>query len=619
MNIVKNFIKQHLAACLVAILFGALYFLPNVIVAQIMHTSVNRVQYNTEEIFSYGVKVREVMDGHWFDGDPYLFEYKNYWTTWDYYPLALLVGTFAKLISLKEPSPLFIWSDFFLPTVCFLIFYLLVFKITKSKYWGIFTSTISIGFTGLPGYLHLPKLLLVQPVQWDQINQIILQGFNVGFSRMFVPSLTIIFLATFLLLYYEILVIDNINRIKILAAGFSFGLLFYVYFYYWTFIVSVLVLSVVILWYGRRVLGLKWQRVIATGGIGLVVSIPHWFRYLILSTNLSTKDYFLRIGIDFSHQFRFDLWPLYLTVIALIIICWLLRNRLTLPLVVYFSSLLLTMAVVVNIQVLTGFNPQPDHWGSRVNIYILVFIGMSLLFFIFKLVKSNRAKKIVLLTAPVFIAIALAAQISYALTIPYQSVITDDQYNVFSWIDEHTPPEAVFVTPAYESRTLLPYLTHANVYLPMACLSLASDAEIIDRYMTVYRLFGIAPDLVYGSTRAAFDLGESVVERANYANDSRYGEIESNFSIFCGRFTKPEVNPLENAKDSPTSNLDTFNQQYEALKKIKVNFSNLKWRADYVFWGPGERLISKFDPGKDSVLKLIYSYHGFQIYQINRR
>ncbi len=60
---------------------------------KISKTKINLVHYNLEEIFSYGAKVREIIDGHFFDGDPYLAEYKHMVTAWDFYPLALVLGT----------------------------------------------------------------------------------------------------------------------------------------------------------------------------------------------------------------------------------------------------------------------------------------------------------------------------------------------------------------------------------------------------------------------------------------------------------------------------------------------------------------------------------------------
>lgn len=591
------FFKKHAGASIIVIVVSLLYFLPNLLGA-----SGGDIPLNLEEVFSYGVKVREVMDGHFADGDPYLAEYKNKFMTWDYYPLSVPLGLVALILRLDSPEQLFVWLDLLLPPIIFLIMYFLFFEISKSKSWSALASFM---FTAFPNILAYKRIFSTGDViAW------LGSGFNPDLSRLFVPALTLILFSIFLLVFLKLYKDESMKRQQIIFAGISYGLLFYVYFYYWVFATIALMLGVVILRLVRD--GRKAREIVQAFGIGIAVSIPHWFRYIILIKNPNFKEYVSRVGIEYAHALRWESLDFVFLVIVLVIALWYLRKLIGIKTVVFLTSLLLATIVVLNLQVILGFTPQPDHWTSRVNLYIFILSLMTVLFFVTRTFSLVRWSKVVLAT---IIMLSFNAQLQKVGESKYDFSPSPELRAAYQWINQHIPSDAVLVTPSVRSRMLLPYFTHANVYLPMACLSLAPQKEIIRRYLEVYRAFKVPEELVLHSLVDFHDTS-SAYDEAIYLE-----EIETNFAVFCDKFNPVYRRGRPSEKDTryrgaPEELVAKFMTDYES--QPVVDFRDLKSQADYVFWGPGEKLISKINPSEIKELELVYSDNLTKIFKVKK-
>lgn len=589
--------KRHLGAIVIAVFVGLLFFLPNII-----NLRVSTPPLNLEEIFSYGVKVREVMDGHWRDGDPYLAEYKNQFMTWDYYPLSIPLGLLARLLQLDSPEQLFIWLDLVLPPITFLIIYFLFFGITNNQSWSLLSSFI---FTAFPNLLAYRKVLnLKDGFAW------LGTGFNHDFSRLFVPALTMIFFSAFLLAFSKLYKNEKSKWYQIIVAGISYGLLFYVYFYYWVFATIALILGIIILWLMKD--KKKGEESVIAFGIGIAISLLHWFRYFLLSENPNFKEYVSRVGIEYTHAPRWESLDFVILVMLLGVILWFLRKLIGMRTVIFLVSLLAATIVVLNIQVVFGFTPQPDHWTSRVNLYIFILSLMIVLFFIARTYSFVRWSKGMLIA---ILVISFSAQIQAASATRYDFGPSSEFRAAYRWINQNVPRDAVMVTPSVRSRMLLPYFTHANVYLPMACLSLAPQEEIIDRYREVYSAFKIPKELVFNSLVIPTDTS-SKYDQAIYLE-----EIETNFAIFCDKFNPAYRRGQSDKRElqyrgAPEELITQFMADYQG--QPSPDFKNLKRRADFIFWGPGEKLISQIDPVEKEELELAYSNDLVKIFSIKR-
>jgi len=255
---------------------------------------------------------------------------------------------------------------------------------------------------------------------------------------------------------------------------------------------------------------------------------------------------------------------------------------------------------VRNLQLVFGFNPQPDHWGSRVTVYFIAFAVLVLLFWSIRrlLAEHKRASSLIVSAIIAFILVILSVgQIIKAQSIYSQdaSFLDKDMADSFEWINKNTEPNSVFLTDADITRTSLSFYTHANVYLPHACLSLASNGEILERYGEVYALYGVPASMVK-------DFFEKKWGRYT---DIQLANLDADFSMFCLAYKVKG--------GTPRGVIDEFIEKYKIRKS---GIRNLNYRADYLFYGPYERAISDFNAADYPELKLAYSNNSVKIYKI---
>lgn len=612
-----QFLKKHYGIIIVAAFVGLIYFLPDISFDAARYIRIANQPLNFEEAFSYGARVREVMDGHFADGDPYLVEHKGQFTTWDYYPLSLLTGSWAKLFGINNPETLFIWFDLFLPPATILIIYALFYAICRKRSWSALAALIFVTFPNIIIYKNFFSPALYQNHFFSSALALLKQGFNPDFSRLFVPNLTMIFFSLWLLLMIYLLQSSALRRRWLLFTGLAYGALFYVYFYYWVFATIALGLAVIISFFCER--GLI-RRFLAVMVIGWVMAIPYWTRYWLAIKNPLFHEYIARVGLDYSHQPAIGSLTHVLLIVALIIIFWHLRKKIGWPIIIWAGATLLATIAVLNIQVILGFNPQPDHWGSRVNIYILMIWLLTAIFFVakFLLNKKNNEQvdnwlvRISLVALAFFLIVALIAQADNIAIYKSSYLLQDDARQALGWIDQQVPPDSVIVTPSVKTRMLIPYLTQANSYLPMACMSLASKQEIIDRYLDIYALFKVPRELFISSLNG--DIAKLPSE-LHYLNTNYPEEIDSRKSIFCDEYNyRYNTSMAVFDRRIPNEVIVSLLNGFDA-KKLR-RFADLPWRADYVFFGPGEKLISKLKPENNPELSLVYQNATVKIFKI---
>lgn len=608
--------SQIIFLIITAISIGAIYFLPNILIPHFYNQRTgdnfgwqDMGSYDFEEMFSYGVSIRDIIDGHISGGDPFLWEYKDMPTSWDYYPLALIIGLFFKIFHLNGLSLFFVIGDFIFPSIAFIIIFFLFFRIMKNFLFSALSSLIFLFFPNLFVFKQLFSIIVYDNFSLLKITELFAGAFNSSFSRLFVPALTIIFFNTFLLLSYKIISSVNLKKRWLVFGGVSYGLLFYVYFYYWVFATVALgFLSLFFIFYKRDI----FWRIVSVLAYGLIVSIPYWIRFFILADNPIYNELTQRIGLFYGRAVILPSGGYWVVLFIFLFFGSVFRRRLgEINLFFYALSLLMAVLAVKNVQLIFGFNPQPDHWGSRVNIYVIVFTILLLIFLLIgsALVKYKKSLSIILTAIILFLGvIAATKQLAISQNIIYEQdapFLEKDIVDSFQWINKNTEADSVFLSSAVKINTALPFYTHANVYLPQACLSLASNSEILERHIDVYAIYGVPAD-------ALQDFIELDFANKNYTYIQRRN-LNAHYALFCGTYQKF----LKDGKiktNVPREITDNFIVKYKLTKpSIKI----LKYRADYLYYGPDESAISNFDPDKYPELELAYSNNSVKIYKIN--
>ncbi|MBX6314799.1 MAG: hypothetical protein IRY99_18060 [Isosphaeraceae bacterium] len=187
---------------------------------------------------------------------------------------------------------------------------------------------------------------------------------NITF-RIANPGLTLIYLLLHLWLIARAR--ERPTWPRIIAAGLGFGLLFYVYFYYWTAAGLALMLALLLDAGHRRVY-------FHTGWIGGLIGLPAVISGILLkrSTALNWQlrsDFFVPIA-----RFSELLIPKMDLVLLAIGLVWVLRRRRDL---IYLWALTTAGMVLANHQILSGLQIQNFHW-----LYYVAWWGLGLLLYL---------------------------------------------------------------------------------------------------------------------------------------------------------------------------------------------------------------------------------------------
>lgn len=495
---------QNFGIMAIAFVVGGIYFLPNILIPVFQDRGGFGVYHpmsleapTLDEVAAYGSRLREVMDGHFSDGDAYLREYKNQPTMWGSDVMAVMLGAIPFVFGMKDPTPVYVFGDFFFPVLIFLAAYALFFIITRNKLWSIFGALIFSAFPNISVFRSFFSPAFYSAFSPERLFGVFERVFNPSLTRLFVPGFSLLFFILFLFTVLRALKSEKEKIISnILSASLAFGFLFYIYFYYWAFAtVLMFILSVLLLFVGRE----KAFTAIKILFGGFIVSLPYWIKFLKLRNNPLYEELSARVGLEVNRAFRIESMDAYILAIVLsIVLIWLGRKRGEIITGIFLGAALLSYIVVLNIQIVIGFNIQPDHWGSRVNVYILSMGTIITIFWLFDFLSKKFKNSRPILSAPIiyalllfFLSMALVVQIRNSSFAANDYRISKDLLAAYKWIDRNTPKDSVFLSPSSKTTFYLPFFTHANVYVPPACYSLLPRDQIIDRFLESYAYFGV--------------------------------------------------------------------------------------------------------------------------------
>lgn len=620
--------KTHRWAVLSAILLGLVYFLPNILNPLIQgrggfgaYHPMSLEAPTLDEVAAYGSRLREVMDGHFADGDAYLAEYKNKPTMWGSDVMAVMLGAIPFIFGMKDPTPVYVFGDFFFPILVFLAAYALFVSLAKNKLWSIFGALIFSAFPNISVFRSLFSPAFYGVFTLERLFGVFERAFDSTLTRLFVPGFALIFFILFLLAVLRALNSKQEKSLSgITAASLAFGFLFYIYFYYWAYATVLMVLLLALMLVFEKKKALITLKILLGG---LAVSLPYWIKVLNLRNNPLYDELSARVGLEASRAFRIESLDAYVLAIFLsATLIWLGRKRGEAAGGIFLAAALLSYIIVLNIQIVTGFNIQPDHWGSRVNVYVLSLGSVTAVFWLSDFLSKRFKKSNLLASAPVvaaavalFASMALSVQVRNSLVSANDYRIPEDLLVSYRWINGNTPKDSIFLSPSSKTVFYLPFFTHANVYAPPACYSLLPRDQIIDRFLEAYAYFGVPKDFLKKSLEANLGDGSNI----DYA---RAAENDPIYMLFCDTYAsyKPGGYIFGNSlRPFPPSVLEELLSRYEAQSaSAKKDTLSLGVRADYVFWGPHERLIGRIDPSRYGNLRLIFSQNLVEIYEILR-
>lgn len=552
-------------------------------------------------------RYREIIDGHFFSGEVDTIEHKDGPAIW---PL-LSADIFTPFLLLtKSVFSTIIITDFLFSIFIFFSFYILFNFITHNRLFSLFSSVILLLFPQLP--LLLPPssigelkqfFYLLTPVSLS--GHLITENLTYLRREAFIPSAP--FFILFFSFVYQYLLLEKKNKFLLLVAGIFYGLLFYFYFYYWVFATIFL---------GILFLGFLWKKLYQEATsifylviIGIFVSIPFWVSHFRLSSLPQYQEIIERAGIEVGHSFRLDLWKTYVLYIFLAgIVIWLgkkiQRNFVS---SFFLAAVCLASVVVLNIQVVTGYNVQSDHWSCRVFLIVIGIVWVSIIYyfrtFFLRYINLNFKKpyKVIIFCCAVIILIIpvsnlIISIISVEKAEAYKYTTPNNLRLAYNWLDKNTQVDSVVMTPSLETNIDLPVFTHNNIFLARAQNTTASEKELVERLFITFKMFGLPS--TYLNEKLTY---QSVIM---YFFSVRYG------SRSLDAYLRPEK--YGSLKLSAPFMLEVI-KNYEKFVLPK----SLQYQLDYIFIGPREKELN-FNEDFLKKYTQIYNLDGVEIYKIER-
>lgn len=606
------FMKKNILVIIVTLALGLIYYAPNILIPFLLkqdgasaYHPLNLEAPILDEVGSYGVKIRDIMDGNWRDGDPYIYEHKNKSSIWGNYYLSLLTGTVLKYLGANDPTPLYTIGDFLFPGISFLIVFYLLYQITRHRAWSTFGGVVVVAFPNVKAAVNAFLKVLHGSLGADTIFKIGEAAFNENITRILVPAVALPFLLLFFVAFFKLLEKQTWRRAIFFSI--TLGALFYTYSYHLIFALFAMATCGLVLLLSR-----KWKTLLSVVMASLAALAVGAAGIYKLYTVTISPDYAKirdRLGIIVGRNFDFgSLDNLIFLIIFLLIFVFAWRKKiLAAPIFIFAFSLLAATFEVLNLQVITGFNPQPDHWGSRVSIYILTLALVLMIFYLFKIMKMDRAVSAVSVIALAFLFLsALLYQIKFSINSRYEYISSPEILRSFDWINKNIPARSVIATPSGKMMTAIPFFTHADTYYAYINFTLAPSAEVRERFFEALRIYNVSDDFFLRAVTYRFDLSKTG------SADNLHGvQIEPFFGLYGSIENDTILRTWYDASVGRELAVAYAKQPPKTGKNLIT-----KYKADYLYYGLYEKLLSDLKPERFENLELVYNDNLVQIFRI---
>lgn len=526
------------------------------------------------------------------DGDGWLkyddtYEHQGGPSVW---PL-LSAAIFAPFMWLtKSVSTTIIITDGLFAMLIFGAWFWLFSHLLANRPAALFSAFILMLFPQLP--------LLIPPSSLAEFKQIINPWYDVTYWRReaFIPAAAFFIMSIYFI--HQLVAKIEYKRRLIILAGVSYGLLFYFYFYFWSYITVVLGLLFLAMLAVKRQ-DAAW-RIASAGLIGLLVSGLFWLNQYELAQLPQYQEIIERGGLEVGRAFRFSLWKTYALYGGMAgLALWFGRQLKSQPASILVAALLAANIIVLNIQLIAGFNVQSDHWPTRV---FLLSVGISwvvIAYYVYQYFEPYLSRfRRILPVLGIIISIALVSNVVYRQfsverTQAAKYTVDNSLLKAYSWMTGNLPAGSVVATPALATNIDLPVFTNHKLFMARSQTSIASEQEIIERLLLAYKLFGLdSGALVKVLTTPQGTLYFFTARYENRALD-RYLDPEKyqDFSV-------------------PGELLTSILSQYQELSMP----DKLPYRLDYLFVGPAERELGVAEAAM-SDYKLVYNMEDIKIYK----
>lgn len=502
--------------------------------------------YSQEDAKHYFARVKDIIDGHPALGNAYLYEHKGKPPMQFFLPEWILAQP-LKLLNTDVPYGFLVYG-FLLPFLVTLLVYGCAFLLTKSRAAALVTTVFLMG--GL--FLHI-------------------------IGRPISPQFVFLFwLSQFAIL---LMVLRNLlpRKIGVGMAAFNFGLLFYLYPYYWTFYAVLFCLLIGLFFLFR--LQEYGKKVLAILGIGLIVGLPYFFFVIQASQFPEYGETMIRSGLIYS---RFPSGIKIIVPCAALIFLYtylIFRRKLSIsPISLLMLAGLAANIIVVNQHLITGMNIQ---FASHYAMGAIFWAVFSILFLWKAVFLRDTTKELVTIGASIaaFLMVSIvllwfmrANFFNYAEMLARNKGMGLQRYTpILNWLNTHTEKdEVVYADSAVSLSYIIPIYTHNNVlYNPYMNFYLLSNEEIYERF-TLQRFFeNIDEDFVQANLTSIY--ADSYDEK--YAHTLQENKVRRMFGF-----------KEKSAEQLPQDAIDEYLSIARSVKEKGFIQGLKKYNVHYIVW-----------------------------------
>jgi len=565
--------------------------------------------------------VKEVVEGNLIAEDIQLYENKNI----NISPISilnpLLYAPFLLLIPLLGVNLAIIIAKTFFVAINFLLLFMLGNMIFRNERFSILFSVAIVTqmiYKDLILMIFYLISLISAPISEKLLGLI---GRNLSnltihapliFERVTRPNLTFILLMISSILLIKLMTTrDHTLKTKALI-GLVWSSLFYSYFY--NFVVFFITVAFLATFYLIKEKQIAYT-LIQTTCFATLFSIPFWLNYLRFKNSDFYADYMARVAVEQGHFIRIlgDYIP-WVIILATFLI---LRKNFKNEWVYFVTAFTLAGIAGLNLQLIAGFNPEPDHF-SRLVVFGIEFIFLSLIYLavtktdskITKTIHKYINSKTIFTAIIIFLIITSAAwQFKYFENKKDILTIPSEEQEIYDWFRENVDETSVIMTDSLVINKNMPLYSDHNIYLGGGSgFTIGGVDELIDRSFTTFAILDYSKeefeDELINELHIIDVPKDELILRAHEIED--HGILNH---IFYGRITISEPKYVVKGyidKDHTFSEkeINNYMKQYQTIK----NNPTINYRLDYI--------VSERTPTETNQLKIteVFSNNKYKIY-----
>lgn len=610
-----------------ALVMGLLQLLPSVFLERAVRGAgqeflIAQITHHGDTAIHYVPKAREVLDGHFPALDIHVAENRRLLFLWPPGPQLIFA---AFLAASDDVNHAYMAAGFFFTAIMFAVFFWLGLTLLESRLGAALFATVGVL---TPAVTHLPQAFFSPGLFMDIIGKNFVPLVRTPIHQLFLsriefPLLVLWLYGITLVLLYRFFREPTIRRG--IAFGLGAGLLNYFYLHAWMYTLVLFGLLAVLAYLRRDgAFLLPW---LAAGGIIAVLAVPFAMNYLAFNGLAQASDVVARIGFETGWGFRLSVWRHYVVYAALGILVFALLRKRRHHALVFSLSALAAMVLGLNIQLLLGWNPQPDHWLKVFGLPLFAVSAVVVAEAIRRIAERFDLAKVRLLLVALFLilgSLLVAKKVVNAVRFinPGPAWIAEYSFprpivESWQWMNENVRAGSIVLSPSLITSIYLSGYTGADPYLAFAQNTIASDRAIEDRFLTAHKLFATSPErlewlLEYRKNPFAAceePCGVHTAMNLSKAPAYLYGQtFNIEFNIFDSLAKEQGVSSYA----IPPSKIGELLGRYPVIEP--------RWEdlgGSYVYVGPWERELGvPANFGLNPALERVYGRDGIEIYRV---